>query len=160
VLKDARWQHNAGKQPMGNVEYLSAFEHVVMPIARQFDPELVIVSAGFDAADGDRIGGYAVTAEGMAWHGMAWQAWVRVRVHVLVLGMVGSADDRSTMLCTLGYAHMTHQLMQLAKGRVVLSLEGGYDCTALSTCATACLRTLLGMHGAMPSHPACPALHC
>lgn len=50
---------------MGNVEYLCAFEHVVMPIARQFDPELVIVSAGFDAADGDRIGGYAVTAEGV-----------------------------------------------------------------------------------------------
>lgn len=35
-----------------------------MPIATEFDPELVIVSAGFDAADGDRIGGYAITPEG------------------------------------------------------------------------------------------------
>lgn len=54
----------AGKQPIGNVEYLSAFQHIVMPIATEFDPELVIVSAGFDAADGDRIGGYAITPEG------------------------------------------------------------------------------------------------
>ena len=35
-----------------------------MPIARQFDPELVLVSAGFDAADGHPapLGGYKVTA--------------------------------------------------------------------------------------------------
>jgi len=35
-----------------------------MPIARQFEPELVLVSAGFDAADGHPapLGGYKVTA--------------------------------------------------------------------------------------------------
>ena len=42
--------------PPGNTEYLATFLHVIMPIAREFDPELVYVSAGFDASDGDYIG--------------------------------------------------------------------------------------------------------
>ncbi|KAK2160951.1 hypothetical protein LSH36_124g03018 [Paralvinella palmiformis] len=50
--------------PMGDAEYLAAFRSLVMPIARQFEPELVLVSAGFDAADGHPapLGGYKVTA--------------------------------------------------------------------------------------------------
>ena len=42
---------------MGDAEYMSAMLQVVMPIAYQFDPQLVIVSAGFDAARGDPLGG-------------------------------------------------------------------------------------------------------
>jgi acetoin utilization deacetylase AcuC-like enzyme len=37
---------------MGDVEYIAAFWYVLLPIARQFQPDLVMVSAGFDAADG------------------------------------------------------------------------------------------------------------
>jgi acetoin utilization deacetylase AcuC-like enzyme len=37
---------------MGDVEYIAAFWYVLLPIARQFQPDLVFVSAGFDAADG------------------------------------------------------------------------------------------------------------
>jgi acetoin utilization deacetylase AcuC-like enzyme len=87
---------------MGDGEYLHAFQRVVMPIARAFDPELVIskfksgwtsvlndmvssVSAGFDAARGDTLGGCDVTPE--------------------------------------GYAHMTHMLSSLADGKVVVALE-------------------------------------
>lgn len=51
---------------LGDAEYLAAFEAVVMPIARSFNPQLVLVSAGFDSAAGDRIGGMAVTPEGFA----------------------------------------------------------------------------------------------
>ncbi len=36
------------------------------PIARSYRPDLIIVSAGFDAADGDPIGGCRVTPEGFA----------------------------------------------------------------------------------------------
>ncbi|KFY58770.1 hypothetical protein V496_05973 [Pseudogymnoascus sp. VKM F-4515 (FW-2607)] len=43
-------------QGMGDGEYLGAFQRIVMPIAQEFDPDLVIVSAGFDAADGDELG--------------------------------------------------------------------------------------------------------
>lgn len=92
---------------MGDCDYLAAFHHVVMPIATevrhtqvvvvvvvvtclhmsplQFNPGLVLVSAGFDAARGDPLGGYHVTPE--------------------------------------GYAHLTHQLMSLAGGRMLLILE-------------------------------------
>lgn len=49
---------------MGDGDYLTAFNQVVMPIAAEFDPDLVIVSAGFDAADGDPIGGCHVSPQG------------------------------------------------------------------------------------------------
>ncbi|RDW95348.1 hypothetical protein BP5796_01111 [Coleophoma crateriformis] len=48
-------------QGMGDGEYLAAFQKIVMPIAQEFDPDLVIVSAGFDAAAGDELGGCLVT---------------------------------------------------------------------------------------------------
>lgn len=44
-------------QGMGDGEYMAAFQKIVMPIAQEFDPDLVIVSAGFDAAAGDELGG-------------------------------------------------------------------------------------------------------
>lgn len=50
--------------PVGNVgdaEYMWAFEQIVMPMGREFQPDLVIISSGFDAADGDTIGQCHVT---------------------------------------------------------------------------------------------------
>ncbi|KAM9752643.1 histone deacetylase 6 isoform 2-T2 [Menidia menidia] len=91
---------------MGDPEYLAAFHHVVMPIATEFAPELVLVSAGFDAARGDPLGGYHVTPE--------------------------------------GYAHLTHMLMALAGGRVLLILEGGYNLTSISDSMAMCTSTLRG----------------
>ena len=41
--------------PMGDKEYLAAFFNVILPIAYNFSPELVFVSAGFDAAQGNQI---------------------------------------------------------------------------------------------------------
>ncbi|KAF7649582.1 hypothetical protein LDENG_00138640, partial [Lucifuga dentata] len=51
--------------PMGDVEYLAAFRSVVMPIAQQFSPDVVLVSAGFDAVEGHQspLGGYNVSAK-------------------------------------------------------------------------------------------------
>ncbi|KAM8810656.1 histone deacetylase 9 isoform 3-T3 [Eudromia elegans] len=51
--------------PMGDVEYLTAFRTVIMPAANEFDPEFVLVSAGFDAVEGHDppLGGYKVTAK-------------------------------------------------------------------------------------------------
>ncbi|KAK7746652.1 Histone deacetylase hda1 [Cytospora paraplurivora] len=48
-------------QGMGDGEYMAAFQKIVMPIAQEFDPDLVIISAGFDAADGDELGACFVT---------------------------------------------------------------------------------------------------
>ncbi|XP_035999577.1 histone deacetylase 6 isoform X1 [Fundulus heteroclitus] len=91
---------------MGDSDYLAAFHHVVMPIATEFNPDLVLVSAGFDAARGDPLGGYNVTPE--------------------------------------GYAHLTHMLMSLAGGRVLLILEGGYNLTSISDSMAMCTGVLLG----------------
>ena len=52
---------------MGDAEYRLAFERLVMPVAREFDPELVFVSAGFDAAYGDPLGGMVVSPAGYAY---------------------------------------------------------------------------------------------
>lgn len=41
---------------IGDAEYMWAFEQVIMPMGREFEPDLVIISSGFDAAEGDTIG--------------------------------------------------------------------------------------------------------
>ncbi|XP_010341641.1 polyamine deacetylase HDAC10 isoform X1 [Saimiri boliviensis] len=41
---------------MGNADYVAAFLHLLLPLAFEFDPELVLVSAGFDSAIGDPEG--------------------------------------------------------------------------------------------------------
>lgn len=64
---------------------LHTHTHVSLLSLPQFKPELVLVSAGFDAARGDPLGGCQVSPE--------------------------------------GYAHLTHLLMGLANGRIILILE-------------------------------------
>ncbi|KAL5014978.1 hypothetical protein ScPMuIL_009248 [Solemya velum] len=49
---------------MGDSEYIAAFQQIIMPIAYQFSPELVLVSAGFDSAMGDPLGNYCLTPAG------------------------------------------------------------------------------------------------
>ncbi|CAE6428524.1 unnamed protein product [Rhizoctonia solani] len=46
---------------MGDADYMYAFLNIVMPIAYEFAPELVFISAGFDAAAGDTLGSCDVT---------------------------------------------------------------------------------------------------
>ncbi|XP_072745234.1 histone deacetylase 5 isoform X4 [Anoplolepis gracilipes] len=94
--------------PMGDAEYLAAFRTIVMPVAKEFDPDIVIVSAGFDAAVGHPapLGGYKVSPA-----------------------------------C---FGRMTQQLLNLADGKVVLALEGGYDLAAICDSAQECVRALLG----------------
>ncbi|KAK6627559.1 hypothetical protein RUM44_010037 [Polyplax serrata] len=87
-------------------DYIAAFMSVVMPVAYQYNPQLVLVSAGFDACINDPLGHCKITPE--------------------------------------AYAHMTHWLTTLANGRVILSLEGGYNVTSISYAMTMCTKALLG----------------
>ncbi|XP_036721041.1 polyamine deacetylase HDAC10 isoform X9 [Balaenoptera musculus] len=48
---------------MGNADYVAAFLHVLLPVAFEFNPELVLVSAGFDSAIGDPEGQMQATPE-------------------------------------------------------------------------------------------------
>ena len=94
---------------MGSSEYLAAFERIVMPIAYEYDPELVVISAGFDACIGDPLGGYEVTPD--------------------------------------AYAAMTLYMTQLAGGRCVVALEGGYNLNSISMASESCCKALLGITG-------------
>ncbi|KAG8850391.1 Histone deacetylase hda1 [Tulasnella sp. 330] len=51
---------------MTDADYIYAFIRIVMPIAYEFAPELVIISAGFDAAEGDKLGECHVSPAGYA----------------------------------------------------------------------------------------------
>lgn len=50
----------------GDDAYLDAMERLVEPAIAAFGPELLLVSAGFDAAAGDLLGGMRVTEAGFA----------------------------------------------------------------------------------------------
>ncbi|XP_059303354.1 histone deacetylase 15 isoform X3 [Lycium ferocissimum] len=51
---------------VGDKDYIFAFEQVVLPIALDFNPDFIIISAGFDAARGDPLGCCDVTPAGYA----------------------------------------------------------------------------------------------
>jgi acetoin utilization deacetylase AcuC-like enzyme len=51
---------------LGDADYAAAFALIVMPILREFDPQLLLISAGFDAAEGDVQGKMRMTPEGFA----------------------------------------------------------------------------------------------
>ena len=92
---------------MGDAEYKEAFDKLILPIFTQFNPDLILVSSGFDAAVGDSyFANYQVSP---------------------------------TM-----YAYMTHTLMSLAKGKVLLSLEGGYNPESNAESVCACVAAMLG----------------
>jgi acetoin utilization deacetylase AcuC-like enzyme len=92
------------KAGMGDAEYLEAFKRVIMPVARHFDPQVVLVSSGFDAARGDPLGGNDITPH-----------------------------------C---YGQMTTLLRELAGGRVVVALEGGYNLRSICRSMENCVRAL------------------
>ena len=50
----------------GDADYLAAFDHVLVPALDAFRPELVLVSAGFDAFVDDPLAGMRVTHAGFA----------------------------------------------------------------------------------------------
>jgi acetoin utilization deacetylase AcuC-like enzyme len=50
----------------GDAAYLSLLEHVVAPLARAYEPRLLLLSAGFDAHRDDPLAGVALSEEGFA----------------------------------------------------------------------------------------------
>ena len=87
----------------GSIEWRWAMEAQILPAVEAFAPELVLVSAGFDAHRADPLAEMALEDADFAWAGR------RLR----------EAANRS------------------AKGRIVASLEGGYDLKALASASRA-----------------------
>ncbi len=50
----------------GDAEYLTVFKDILMPVAMEYGPQLVLVSAGFDIHRNDPLGGMLVTERGFA----------------------------------------------------------------------------------------------
>ncbi|KAF5289609.1 hypothetical protein FQR65_LT11800 [Abscondita terminalis] len=87
-------------------DYLTTFFNLVLPIVYSFAPEVVLVSAGFDAGINDPIGRYCVTPE-----------------------------------C---FGHFIQLIKPVAKGRLILALEGGYNLATVKYSMNICIKTLLG----------------
>jgi acetoin utilization deacetylase AcuC-like enzyme len=96
-------------QGAGGAEFRDAFRDIVLPALDAFRPELLIVSAGFDAHRRDPLAGLELETEDFGW--------------------------------------VTEQLAEIAKrhskGRIVSSLEGGYDLSALAASAATHVRALM-----------------
>jgi acetoin utilization deacetylase AcuC-like enzyme len=94
----------------GDEEYLRAFNEVLVPMARRFQPQLILVSAGFDPHWADQL------------------AMMRVSV--------------------TGFAQMAMILRELAaelcQGRLVFTLEGGYNLRVIACSIKAVFDMLLG----------------
>lgn len=60
-------QHNVNvafnNDTMEDKDYVATFLRIVLPIAYEYKPDVILVSAGFDACIGDPLGGYRVSPE-------------------------------------------------------------------------------------------------
>jgi acetoin utilization deacetylase AcuC-like enzyme len=77
----------------GDGEFLTIYQGLLQPIALEYQPQLILVSAGFDTFYGDPLGGMNVTPKGFA-------------------GLTRVMMDIADACC---------------EGKVVLTLEGGYN---------------------------------
>lgn len=107
----------------GDAEYIGVFKRVLEPIALEFEPDLVLVSAGFDIYEDDPLGGMLVTPHGFA-------------------ALTRSVMDIADACCD---------------GKVVITLEGGYNLTGLSESVKAVLKELAGLSTSVHKHILSPA---
>lgn len=49
---------------MGDCDYLATWQRILLPVANAYQPDLILVSAGFDAAKGDPLGRCELTPNG------------------------------------------------------------------------------------------------
>jgi acetoin utilization deacetylase AcuC-like enzyme len=103
---------NVPLRPMsGSGQFRTSMSERVLPALDAFRPELVLISAGFDAHRRDPLA--------------------------------------QLMLEEADYVWITEQLLEIAyrhaRGRVVSTLEGGYDLAALSACVAAHIRVWMSV---------------
>jgi acetoin utilization deacetylase AcuC-like enzyme len=94
----------------GNADYGAVFAEALLPIADEYKPELVLVSAGFDAHRDDPLASMQLEDDGYA----------------MLCGAVKAIADKH------------------CNGKMVLTLEGGYDVEALARSVRACIEVLAG----------------
>ena len=86
-------------------EYMEVFQHVVVPVAEKFQPEWILVSAGFDPHRRDPLGGMNVTEDGFG--GMAnallsvANSFSQARIALLLEGGYDLAGLRNSVTAVL-----------------------------------------------------------
>jgi len=100
----------------GDTEYLSVYDRVLKPIALEYKPELVLVSAGFDPYVKDPLGGMEVTGDGFG--------------------------NLATIVREIADA--------TCGGKVLLTLEGGYNPDGLREGTRSVLQALTGPRWTVP----------
>ncbi|XP_020599979.1 histone deacetylase 5 [Phalaenopsis equestris] len=54
------WEHGQ----CGDADYLAVWDHILIPVTEAYNPDIILISAGFDAAVDDPLGGCCVTPYG------------------------------------------------------------------------------------------------
>jgi acetoin utilization deacetylase AcuC-like enzyme len=87
----------------GDAVYRAAFERIVLPIAREFRPQLVLVSAGQDASTMDPEGRMCLSSEAYRWMTSALMALAAEysEGHLVIL-QEGGYSELYAPYCTLG----------------------------------------------------------
>jgi len=102
----------------GDAEYAAMMHFLVLPLVHQWQPELILVSCGFDAALGKQF----------------WET-NKYNIHL--------GDPEGEMEVTpAGFGYMTGLLAQLGIPLCLL-LEGGYFVPMVAQCALHCMNALL-----------------
>jgi acetoin utilization deacetylase AcuC-like enzyme len=94
----------------GDEEYLRAFNEVLIPVARRFRPDLILVSAGFDAHWADHLANMKATITDFA------------QMAMILKGLAA----------------------ELCQGRLVFTLEGGYNLRVVACSIKTIFDVLLG----------------
>jgi acetoin utilization deacetylase AcuC-like enzyme len=55
------------KGTYSDVDFIKVFKELIVPVIKQYDPELILVSAGFDALNDDTLGDLEVSPNGFGW---------------------------------------------------------------------------------------------
>ncbi len=96
----------------GDMEFARIVNELVAPVAREYEPELILISCGFDIYNGDPLGAMQVSAD--------------------------------------GFAYLTRTMRTLAEtlcgGKILVTLEGGYNLTGMRDGALAVLSELCGVN--------------
>ena len=90
--------------------YLQAFDQIIMPIAKQYRPEFVLVSVGFDGYHKDPVGALSLSAG------------IYEKIFSKILNLAS----------------------QFCDGKLVATLEGGYNLTSLGKMACSAIAKLAG----------------
>ena len=91
----------------------------------KFNPDLVLVSSGFDAALGDPLGNYKITPAGFA--------------HMLKM-LCGLANGN----VILALEAFEFKFLVYPVNYLIFNIQGGYNLTSISDCMNACVSVLLG----------------